>query len=110
MMITQEDAEFFHHPVDRTGVVAVGALEGFAGMNVGEAQPAERRRPRNRARRRWPCREPYRKTEKTTPIHRSPPGSGSEPFQQALDVIELDLRAEALASAAAQLVKDLPGP
>src|SRR5438445_9967899 len=110
MMITQKDAEFFHHPVDRAGVVAVGALEGFAGMDVGEAQPAHRRRPRHRARRRWPCREPYCKPEKAPPIHRSPPGSSSEPFQQALDVIELDLRAEPLAGAAAQLVQDLPGP
>src|SRR5439155_171084 len=110
MMITQEDAEFFHHPVDRAGIVAVGTLEGFTGMDVSEAQPAQRRRPRNRARRRWPCCKPCSKQEKTTPIHRPPPGSSSEPFQQSLDVIELDLRAKALSGAATQLVKDLPRP
>src|SRR6266481_6891919 len=110
MMITQEDAEFFHHPVDRAAIVAVGTLEGFTGMDVSEAQPAQRRRPANRARRRGPCREPCGKQEKTTPIHRPPPGSSSEPFQQALDVIELDLRAEALAGAAAQLVQNFSGP
>jgi hypothetical protein len=44
-----------------------------------------------------------------TSIHRTQPGSISKPFQQTLDIVELDLRAVALPGPAAQFIEDLAG-
>ena len=40
IMVAKEYAEFFHHPLDWTVVVAVGSVEGLPRMWVDEAEPA----------------------------------------------------------------------
>ena len=43
--VAKKGGQFFHHPVDRTAVVAVGAFKGFARMAVDKAKAAWSRRP-----------------------------------------------------------------
>ena len=40
-MVAQKDTKFVDHPVDRTFIIAVGALEIFAGMGIEKAQSAQ---------------------------------------------------------------------
>src|SRR6516165_11084437 len=108
-MIAQKDAEFFDDPMDRAVIVAIGALESLTRIGVGEAEAAQRRRPRNSVRYRWPCRTSGGQGKKMTAVHRPRPRSISKPFQQTLDIVELHLRAGAFPSAAAQLIEDLAG-
>jgi len=71
MMVAKKDGQLFHHPVDRTAVVAVAAFEGLAGMAIDEAEAEWTRWPRNRPNTRRPRYQSSAKKEKATPIQSS---------------------------------------